>query len=109
MSLLDELEMLEKAATTAPWADAAPEKLLYELNVRWWVPGIASMPVVAAGHDSVQRANAEFIAAARNALPQLLAVARAAADALYDTERFHTNDLAAALAPLLSLSKEKKL
>jgi hypothetical protein len=73
---IDELERLERAATPGPWGVVTDGKFGKELQVQ---PPSGVTYICECGWDFPDnRADAEFIAAARNALPALLRVARAA-------------------------------
>jgi hypothetical protein len=74
MTTLDELEKLEKAATPGPWKWS----LRHESHDR---EAFAKGPSHLGDHNYQKaRADAELVAAARNALPDLLKIARAAAN-----------------------------
>lgn len=81
--MLDELERLEKAATPGDWRRVkdtrgtyieSPEVELHYPGTRW----LDTWPVarVDMTGDAVDEANAALIVAARNALPELLRLAR---------------------------------
>lgn len=71
--MLDELERMEKAATPGPWYSNRTEPAPYEI-----CSGNPRTPDLLAAVVPEYGMNADLIVAARNALPALLAVARAA-------------------------------
>ena len=86
--MLDELERLERAATPGPWVDVDPH------NIRHAEPNIyAGDQEIADVFSST--ADSALVCAARNALPALLRVARAAQKARRLSARL--DELAAAL------------
>ena len=114
MSILDDLEAAEKAATPGPWANDGRYLATNEPYPLVGAPDgdyhsrVADCAFYGAWGDEQCHANAAFIALSRNALPALLRVARAAEGLLAqvpssidDQELDDTRDaLAAALAAL---------
>jgi hypothetical protein len=68
---LDELERLEKAATAGPWQEVAE-------SGDWWVEGAEGIGVCESNEAWNHQGDINLMVAARNALPALLRVARAA-------------------------------
>jgi hypothetical protein len=93
---LNELEALEKSATVGPWAPRRPRD--------GYCRGVeAACGQVIGSHDGFPLANATLAAASRNALPALLAAARAHLELVSALEflRSHPNDVKMTLpAPL---------
>jgi len=69
MSKIDQLEQLEKAATPKPWVDVKKSLVLHK-NGRIDAYGIVRP--IPEGDCLFEDGNAEFIAAARNAMPDLI-------------------------------------
>ena len=87
---LDDLDRLEKAATPGPWSASEMTMRLNEWNALNSNPGKDRLPIVRRGPDVVaicwgneengeeDKTQAEFVAALRNRLPQILRALRAA-------------------------------
>ena len=99
MKILDRLSELEGAATQGPW----------DYYVFYGVALIKSKDNDAIAHavDYLENDNAQLIAESRNALPELIAVARAAKKLEYCGPDPLDTELCDALAKLESLCAEK--
>ena len=83
MSKIDQLEQLEKAATPKPWV-AVKKSLVLHKNGRIDAYGIVRP--IPEGDCLFEDGNAEFIAAARNAMPELIAEIKSLKKLLWDID-----------------------
>lgn len=82
MDIIERLEELEKAATKSPWGERPTDLddagTIIDGAESVYAPHIFRLAKVGSRLDPRRDANAAFIVATRNALPALLAVAKAA-------------------------------